>query len=98
MDEPLRENAVGAFGELSARPNPDGLVVLTVPPFEAMLPFLAHSAGRELTPEEIETERQSAPAIAVRKEVAEKMRAGRTDPPKAARRRPRTLDASDLAA
>ena len=54
--EPLKLNEVGAYGDLMARPNPDGLVVVTVPPFETMLPFIARQRGRELTPDEVEAE------------------------------------------
>jgi len=72
-NEPLRLNEVGAYGDLIARPNPDDLVVLTVPPFEAMLPFIAQNMGRELSSDEIEVERRKAPSIVVTKEAAEKM-------------------------
>ena len=77
LDEPLRENEVGPFGELSVRPNPDGLVVLAVPAFEAMLPFIEQRAGRKLTPEEVEAERLRAPSIVLSQDAAEKMAAAR---------------------
>lgn len=86
-NEPLQANEVGAYGDLMARPNPEELVVLTVPPFESMLPFLARQAGRELSAAEIEAEHKRAPSIALTKDAAEKMgaaRAGRarvTTPP-----------------
>jgi hypothetical protein len=73
MDNPIRLNEVGAYSDLTARPNPDGLVVLTVPPFDSMLPFLAQKLGRALTPEEIEAKRRSAPSIVVTQEVAQQM-------------------------
>jgi hypothetical protein len=71
--DPIRENEVGAFGELSARPNPDGLIVLQVPPFEQMIPYLEQREGRKLTAEEIEQHRQQAPSIVLSREAAEKM-------------------------
>jgi hypothetical protein len=75
--EPLKLNEVGAYGDLTARPNPDGLVVVTVPPFETMLPFLARQRGRELTPDEVEAERKRAPSIVLTKEAAQQMAAAR---------------------
>jgi hypothetical protein len=74
---PLQLNEVGAYGDLAARPNPDGLVILSVPPFEAMLPFLAERLGRELTSDEIEIERKKAPSIVLTKQAAEQMSAAR---------------------
>jgi hypothetical protein len=75
--DPLKPNDVGAYGDLIGRPNPDGLVVLTVPTFEIMLPFIARERGRELTPEEVETERMRAPSIVLTKEAAEQVAAAR---------------------
>ena len=75
--EPLKLNEVGAYGDLTARPNPQGFVVLSVPPFEAMLPFIAKRSGRELTPDEIEIERKKAPSIVLTKEAAEQMAVAR---------------------
>jgi hypothetical protein len=75
--EPLKMNEVGAYGDLIARPNPDELIVLTVPPFETMLPFIAQQRGRELTPDEIEAERKRAPSIVLTKQAAEQMTAAR---------------------
>ena len=83
MNEPLRENEVGAFGELSKRPNPLGLAILQVPPFESTLPFIEQRIGRKLSPEEIEVERAKAPSIVVSQDAAQKMAAAR-----AARRTP----------
>ena len=74
---PLHESETGTFGQLSQRPNPKGLVILQVPAFEDMLPFLEQRAGRKLTPEEIEEHRQRHPAIVVPREVAAKMQATR---------------------
>ena len=77
QNEPIRLNEVGAYGELTARPNPDGLVVLTVPPFEAIIPFIVQRLGRELSPDEIEVERKKAPSIVVTKAAAQQMAAAR---------------------
>ena len=76
-NEPLKENDVGPFGELSARPNPSGLAILQIPPFEAMLPFIEQRAGRKLSAEEVEAERAKAPAIVVSQDAAKKMAAAR---------------------
>ena len=70
-NEPLQLNEVGAYGDLAARPNPDGFVILSVPPFEQMLPFIVQRLGRELTVAEIEVERKKAPSIVLTKEAAE---------------------------
>ncbi len=75
--EPLKLYEVGAYGDLMARPNPEGLVVVAVPPFETMVPFLAQQRGRELTLEELETERKRAPSIVLTKEAAQQMAAAR---------------------
>lgn len=72
-NDPLRPNEVGKYGDLAARPNPLGLVILNVPSFEAMLPHIAQNLGRALTPEEIEAERLKAPSIVVTREIAEHM-------------------------
>lgn len=75
--EPLREGEVGPLGELSKRPNPGGLALLQIPPFEAVLPFLEKKAGRKFTLEEIEIERAKAPAMVVSKDVEQKMASAR---------------------
>ena len=56
--DPLKLNEVGTYGDLIARPNPDGLVIFSLPPFETLLPFIVSQRGRELTPDEIEAERK----------------------------------------
>ena len=76
-NDPIQLNEVGAYDDLAARPNPDGLVILSVPPFEAMLPFIAQKMGRQLTPDEIDVERKKAPSIVLTKEAAEQMSAAR---------------------
>ena len=80
MDEfskTLQLNDVGAFGELAGRPNPNRYAILSVPPFETMLPFLAKRLGRELTPAEIEVERNKAPCIVVTADAAAQMAVAR---------------------
>jgi hypothetical protein len=76
--DPLRENDVGAFADLAARPNPDALVILAVPPIEDLIPALEQRLGRALTPEEVEAERRKAPSIAVARDAAERILAERT--------------------
>jgi hypothetical protein len=76
--DPLQLNEAGPFGELSLRPNPNGYVILSMPPFDAMLPFLAKRLGRDLTADEVEVQRQKAPALVVTRDVAEKMANART--------------------
>jgi len=75
--EPLKLNEVGAYGDLIGRPNPDGFVVLSLPPFETLLPFIVRRRGRELTPDEIEAERKRVPSIALTKDAAEQLAAER---------------------
>jgi hypothetical protein len=75
--KPLELNEVGPYGELSSRPNPDGFAIISVPPFENMLPFIAQSLGRNLTESEIEIERSKAPSLVVTQEVAIRMAAAR---------------------
>jgi hypothetical protein len=73
--DPLKLNEVGTYGDLIARPNPDGFIVLSLPPFETLLPFIVSQRGRELTPDEIEAERKRVPSIALTKEAAERLAA-----------------------
>jgi len=75
--KPLELNEVGPYGSLAARPNPSGFVILQVPPFESMLPFLVHRYGRDLTTEEVEAERANAPSMVVTEAVAAQMAAAR---------------------
>jgi hypothetical protein len=75
--EPLRVNEVGTYGDLAQRPNPDGLVILPIPPIEALIPALQQQLGRELTPEEVGVQRRKAPSIVITKEAAEQMMAER---------------------
>jgi hypothetical protein len=84
--EPLRENETGAYGKLAARPNPDQLVIMPIPPVEDLLPFLEQRLGRKLSAEEIEIERRKAPSIVVTKTAAEKIQAERAK--RAATRQP----------
>jgi hypothetical protein len=73
--KPLREWEVGTFGELSRRSNPEGLVIVTVPDFEEMLPLLTQRAGRQFTADEIEAERHKASSMVMTLAAAEKMKA-----------------------
>jgi hypothetical protein len=95
LNEPLRENEVGTFGELAQRSNPDNLVILPVPPIEVLLPSLRQQLGRDLTPEEIEIQRRKAPSIVVSKVAAERVLAERASRPPVVQmkpaRRPPTL-------
>jgi len=75
--EPLRENEVGAFGELAQRPNPDNFIILPVPAVEHLLASLQNNLGRELTPEEVERHRRKAISIVVTRESAQKIQAER---------------------
>ena len=72
-DEPIRQNEVGTYGDLMSRPNPDGLVVVTAPDFDLLIPMIEKNRGRKLTQIEIEQERQRAPSIVLTKEQAEKL-------------------------
>jgi hypothetical protein len=77
ISEQLRAGDVGPYGELTGRPNPDGLKVVTVPAFENMLPFLEQQAGRVLTSKEVEEARLRAPSIALTMEDGANLLAGR---------------------
>ena len=77
ISEQLRASDVGPYGELTGRPNPDGLQVVTVLAFENMLPFLEQQAGRVLTSKEVEEARVRAPSIALTMEDAANLLAGR---------------------
>lgn len=80
MSEPLKPiqlNEVGSYGDLISRPNPNGLIVLTVPDFETMVPFIEKERGHKLSADEIKNEHQRAPSIVLTKEQAEKMSAAR---------------------
>jgi hypothetical protein len=77
-NKPIEVYEVGDYGELTARPNPEGLVVLTVPDFAEMIPTIEKRLGHKLTESEIEQEREAAPAIVLTKEEAEKMTASRS--------------------
>jgi hypothetical protein len=76
-NEPLRENEGGKFEDLAKRPNPDGLVILPVPPVEDLIPVLQQRLGRELSPEEIDVQRRKAPSIVVTRDAAERILAER---------------------
>lgn len=70
---PLREGDTGPFGDLAARPNPEGLVVRHVMNVERLLPMVQHDLGRDLTPDEVAEHRNKAAAIAVTEERSRRM-------------------------
>lgn len=67
-NKPIEIYEVGACGELTTRPNPEGLQILAVRDLDEMIPTVEKRLGRQLTAIQIEQERQSAPAIALKKE------------------------------
>ncbi|MBX3427314.1 MAG: acyl carrier protein [Pirellulales bacterium] len=73
-DGTLRESQVGAFGDLSKLPNPNGLMLVFVPSFEELTQIQAQRLGRELDDTEIEALRQKAAVIALPQEMAEKLK------------------------
>ena len=78
MGEDVQPYDVGEYGALVARPNPSGLVIITVPDFESALrPDFEKKRGRKLTEQELKGELQQAPAIALTKQEAEQMTASR---------------------
>ena len=79
--EPLRDSETGLVGELARRPNPDGLVIWPMPPIESLIATRQQELGRELTAEEIETQRRKALAIVVTKDVADGIMAERARRP-----------------
>jgi hypothetical protein len=81
LSEPHRDGETGAVGELAGRPNPDGLVIWPMPPIETLIATRQQELGRELTAEEIETQRPTAPAVVVTKDVADRMMAERARRP-----------------
>ena len=78
-DGTLRESQVGTFDELTKRPNPEGLVLVFVPSFEELIQLQQQHLGRELDDTEIETLRQKAAVIALRQEMAEKLKQQKSD-------------------
>jgi len=67
----LEVGETGSFEELCSKDNPDMLVVSYNPPIEAMLERAAELKGETLSDTEIQRIRNSAPAIAIPKEVHE---------------------------
>jgi acyl carrier protein len=72
-DGTLRESQVGAFGELSQLPNPNGLVLVFIPSFEELTVMHEQRLGRKLDDADIATLRQKAAVIALPQEMAEKL-------------------------
>ena len=74
---PIRPNEVGAYGDLAARPNPNGLVILNEPSLEGRFTVIAFKLRRAPTWEEIDAEQKKARAIVLTKAAAEHMMAAR---------------------
>jgi hypothetical protein len=73
----LKLYEVGRFGELSARPNPQNYVVLTVPDIDTLIPVLVKERGKRFTPEEVKEMRNNAASIVLTSSEAENMRQAR---------------------
>lgn len=69
-DGNLHESQVGSYRELSALENPEGLVLVFVPDFEAMKRITEQRVGRTLGDAEVAALRADAVVIAMRSEVA----------------------------
>ncbi len=67
----IRPNEAGVFGELAARPNPHGLIIVNEPPLDVKLTAMAFRLRRALTWKEIEAECTKAPSIALTRRAAE---------------------------
>lgn len=67
----LKVGETGSFEELSSKDNPNMLVVSYNPPIEAMLERATELKGETLSDAEVERIRNSAPAIAIPKDVHE---------------------------
>jgi hypothetical protein len=73
----LRHEQSGSFSELSAVPNPEGLVVVHTPSLLSWLQRAEQQKGSALSPAEVQRIRDGAPAIALRPEQVEAMKAER---------------------
>lgn len=78
-DGALHESQVGAFGDLSTFPNPNGLVLIFVPSFEELTQIQEQHLGRELDDAEITALRQKAAVIALPQEMAAKLKQQKSD-------------------
>ncbi len=68
----LSAGDIGSFGELKARPNPDGLVLVYVPGLAALRERARQLKGSELSEAETARIAEHASAMAVAPEVAKK--------------------------
>jgi len=68
--DPLRLHDIGDFEVLSKKPNPEGLIVVTYPLLDLLLPVLEREAGRKFTEAEIEEKVAKAPAVALPRQEA----------------------------
>ncbi len=75
--ERLRHAQSGSFAELSALPNPDGLVVVHVPSLLSWLQRAEQKKGAALSPTEVQRIRDGAPSMALRPDQVKAMRAER---------------------
>jgi hypothetical protein len=75
--ERLRHEQSGTFAELSALPNPGGLVVVHLPSLLSWLQRAEQRKGSALSPTEVQRIRDGAPGIALRPEEVEAMKADR---------------------
>jgi acyl carrier protein len=73
-DGTLHESQVGAFGELTKLPNPNGLVLVFIPGFDELTQIQEQRLGRTLDDAEIEALRQKAAVIALPQEMAQKLK------------------------
>jgi acyl carrier protein len=78
-DGTLRESQVGAFGDLSTLPNPNGLVLVFIPSFEDLTRIQEQHLGRKLDDAEITALRQKAAVIALPQEMAVKLKQQKSD-------------------
>lgn len=73
----LRPEDQGTFAELSAKPNPKGLRIAHIPSLLSWLQRAERQKGSPLSPLEVERVCGMAPAIALRPEQLDAMRAER---------------------
>lgn len=74
---PLRPEDEGTYAELSSRPNPQGLRIAHIPSLLSWLQRAERQKGSPLSPTEVARVCGLAPAIALRPEQVEAMRAER---------------------
>jgi hypothetical protein len=69
----IEKYEVGHFRDLSARPNPAGLVVYPVPSFEDVFQIVEQEVGRPLTEAELGQAKGNAACIVLPREEADAM-------------------------